>query len=42
MEFGAQEVDDGIPPHAFKRFMGEVDVGHPGGAILGKSSGGGG
>ena len=40
MEFGAEEVDNGIAPHAFERFMGEIDVGYPGGAILGKSPGG--
>lgn len=40
MEFGAEEVNDGITPHAFERFVGEIDVGHPGGAILGKSPGG--
>ena len=40
MEFGAEEVNDGITPHAFERFVGEIDVGHPSGAILGKSPGG--
>lgn len=42
LEFGAEEVDNGITPHAFERFVREIDVGHPGGAILGKSSGSGG
>ena len=42
MEFGAEEIDDGIAPHAFERFMGKIDIGYPGGAILGKAPGGGG
>lgn len=42
MEFGAEEGDNGIAPHAFERFMGKIDIGYPGGAILGKAPGGGG
>lgn len=41
-KFGAEEVDDGITPHAFDGFMGKINVREPGFTIQRESAGGGG